>query len=165
MIRRLFRTAFQWAVALVILFEEWGWEPLGRLVARLARLPFVAALERRIGSLPPYGALAVYAVPFFALLPVKLFALWLIAQGHALYGVLFIAAAKLAGTAALARLFALTQPALMRLEWFARLYARWTAWKEVVIAQVRASAAWRAIYAAKAAARALAARIKSNFIS
>ena len=128
MIRRILKTVFQWAVALVILFEEWGWEPLGRLVARLARLPFIAAIERWVATLPPYGALAVYAVPFLALLPVKLFAIWLIAQGHALYGVVFIAAAKLAGTAALARLFALTQPALMRLEWFARLYARWTAW-------------------------------------
>lgn len=163
MIRRALKAAFQWAVALVILFEEWGWEPLGRLVARLARLPFIAALERLIASLPPYGALAVYAVPFLALLPVKLFALWLIAQGQALYGIAFIAAAKLAGTAALARLFALTRPALMRLEWFARLYTRWTEWKEAVLVQVRASAAWRAIHAAKAAARALAARIKANF--
>lgn len=165
MIRRMLKAVFQWAVALVILFEEWGWEPLGRLVAKLARLPFIAALERWIGTLPPYGALAAYAVPFLALLPVKLFALWLIAQGHALYGLAFILTAKLAGTAALARLFALTHPALMRLDWFARLYARWTAWKAVVVAQVRASAAWRAINAAKAAARALAARIKSNFTS
>ena len=37
------------AVALVILFEEWGWEPLQRLMARLARLPLLAWLERRVG--------------------------------------------------------------------------------------------------------------------
>ena len=163
MIRRALRSVFHWTVALVILFEEWGWEPLGRLFAKLARLPFVGATEKWIAALPPYGALAVYAVPFLVLLPVKLFALWLISQGHALYWVTFIVAAKLAGTAALARLYTLTHPALMRLEWFARLYARWTAWKEALIAQVRASAAWRAIGAAKAAAGALAARIKSNF--
>ncbi len=163
MIRRAMKVVFYWFVALVILFEEWGWEPLGRLIAKLARLPFIGALERRIAALPPYGALAAYAVPFLALLPVKLFALWLIAQGHAVYGVAFIVAAKLAGTAAMARLFALTHPALMRLEWFARLYNRWTMWKEALLAQVRASAAWRTIGAAKAAARALAARIKSNF--
>ncbi len=163
MIGRALKTVFHWAVALVILFEEWGWEPLGRLFAKLARLPFIGALERRIAALPPYGALAAYAVPFLGLLPVKLFALWLIAQGHAVYGVAFIIAAKLAGTAAMARLYALTHPALMRLEWFARLYARWTTWKEALIAQVRATAAWRAIGAAKAAARALVARIKSDF--
>jgi hypothetical protein len=38
------------------------------------------------------------------------------------------------------------------------------AWKEAVMAQVRASAAWRAIRAAKASARALILRIKSNYI-
>ncbi len=163
MIRRGLKALFGWAVALVILFEEWGWEPLGRAFARLARLPFVAAFERWIATLPPYAALAAYAVPFFALLPVKLFALWLIAEGHAFYGVSFIVAAKVAGTAAMARLFMLTRPALMRLAWFARLYARWTGWKEALLAHVRASAAWRAIGAARAAARSLAARIKLNF--
>ena len=165
MLRRGLKALFHWAVALVILFEEWGWEPLGRALARLARLPAVAAFERWIASLSPRAALAAFALPALALLPVKLFALWLIANGHGLYGVAFVVAAKIGGTAATARLFALTQPALMRMEWFASLYVRWTAWKEAVIAQVRASAAWRAIYAAKAAAREVLLRIKASFMS
>ena len=70
-------------------------------------------------------------------------ALWLIGRGHALLGLALIVAAKLAGTALLARLFQLTQPALMRLAWFAALYTRWTAWKEALFARVRASWAWR----------------------
>lgn len=55
-----------------------------------------------------------------------------------------ILAAKLAGTALVARLYTLTQPTLMRMSWFARWHARWMAWKEPLLARVRASAPWRA---------------------
>lgn len=130
-------------LALLILFEEWGWEPLQRLAARIARLPPLAWLERRITRLPPWAALGVFALPMLALLPVKLAALWLIGQGRATLGVLLIVVAKLVGTALVARLFTLTQPALMQLAWFARGYRRWMAWKTALIERVRASWAWR----------------------
>lgn len=130
-------------LALLILFEEWGWEPLQRLAARIARLPPLARLERRITRLPPWAALGVFALPMLALLPVKLAALWLIGQGRATLGVLLIVVAKLVGTALVARLFTLTQPALMQLAWFARGYRRWMAWKTALIERVRASWAWR----------------------
>ena len=54
-----------------------------------------------------------------------------------------IVLAKLIGTALLARLFQLTQPALMQLAWFAHGFGRWTVWKAGVLTQVRASWAWR----------------------
>ncbi len=130
-------------VALLLLFEEWGWEPLQRAAAWLARWAPLRGLEARIAALPPYAALAVFVLPSLALLPVKLAALWLIGHGHALAGAGVIVAAKLLGTAVLARLFSLTQPALMTLPWFARAYARWTAWKAELFAWVRASWAWR----------------------
>jgi hypothetical protein len=57
------------------------------------------------------------------------------------------------GTALLARLFTLTQPTLMRLAWFAHWYPRWKAWKDGIIAQVRASPAWRMGRRVKARAR------------
>lgn len=161
MILRGLKAVFHWIVALLILFEEWGWEPLGRLLARLGRLPAIACLERRVEALPPYGALAVFFAPTLALLPVKLAALWLIAHGQHLLGVAVILAAKVAGTAVVARLFTLTRPALMQLEWFARLYGRWATWKEAIVARVRASAVWHAIHRAKAAAKAVAARLRS----
>ena len=70
-------------------------------------------------------------------------------------GLALVLAAKMLGTAALARLFALTQPALMRLQWFARLYGRWKPWKDALIAQVKGSLPWRS---AQAALRALVLR-------
>lgn len=135
---------FQWLLALLILFEEWGWEPLQRLLARIGRWPGFRWIEGRVTSLPPYAALALFALPALLLLPVKLAALWLIGQGQAVLGLLIILTAKVVGTALVARLFTLTQPALMRLAWFARLWARWSVWKEALLAQVRASWPWRA---------------------
>ncbi|HEY8048441.1 MAG TPA: hypothetical protein VIE63_04655 [Ramlibacter sp.] len=141
--RALLRRIFIVFAALLLLFEEWGWEPLAALVARLARLPFFAWIEQRVRMLPPYAALATFAVPALLLLPVKIAALFFIARGHGMLGLAVIVAAKLAGTAVLARLFTLTQPALMRLAWFAHWYPRWKAWKDRVMEEVRRTPAWQ----------------------
>lgn len=161
MLRRALKTVFHWAIALLILFEEWGWVPLANALARLGRLPMFRWVERSVQALPPYAALLVFVAPSLALLPIKLFALWLIGNGHGFLGVTVIVVAKIAGTAVVARLFMLTQPALMKLAWFASLYLRWTTWKDALIARVRASAAWRAIGRAKAQVRAAWARLKA----
>ena len=144
MIWRWLRRLFEALIALLILFEEWGWEPLQRAIGWVARLPPLAWIERRIARLPPYAALAVFILPTLLLIPVKLAALWLIGIGRAGLGLAVIVIAKLIGTALLAHLFKLTQPALMRLEWFARWYGRWTVWKEALLVRIRASWAWRA---------------------
>ena len=137
------RRAAEALIALLILFEEWGWVPLQHALAWVGRLPPLAWIERRIAALPPYAALAVFVLPTLLLLPVKLAALWLIGIGRAGLGVAVIVIAKIVGTALLARLFKLTQPALMQLAWFASGYARWTRWKGGVLAMARASWAWR----------------------
>ena len=142
-LRRLLRHTFTALVALLLLFEEWGWEPLSALLGRLARLPLWAWVERRISALPPWAAVATFALPALSLLPIKLVAVYLIGRGHALMGLGVLVTAKVVGTAVLARLFTLTQPALMKLPWFARWYPRWKAWKDRVIAQVRSSSMWR----------------------
>jgi hypothetical protein len=131
------------ALALVILFEEWGWEPLQRALAWLGRRPSMRRIEAAIAQWPPGAALAVLLLPTLGLLPVKLLALWLIARGAVLAGLMVVVVAKLVGTAVLAWVFALTQPALLRLPWFAVGYRRWYAWKESLLTWVRASWAWR----------------------
>jgi hypothetical protein len=140
---RLLKGAITWILGALILFEEWGWGPLARLLGVLARLPPVAWLERRIAALPPALAVFVFLVPALLLLPVKVAALWLIGRGRALLGLGVIVAAKVIGTGLVARLFMLTRPQLMKLQWFARLYTRWVAWKDGVMARVRASLPWR----------------------
>ena len=137
----------QWLLALVLLFEEWGWEPLQRAMAWLGRWPSLRWLEARIRSLQPWAALGVLAMPALALLPVKLLALWLMGHGHWMLGIFTVVAAKVLGTAVVARLFTLTRPALMQMEQFARIYARWTLWKTALLDRVRASRPWRQAHA------------------
>jgi hypothetical protein len=130
-------------IALLLIFEEWGWDPLSRLLKRMARLPVWSQIEGLIVRLPPYAALGVFAVPVLALIPIKLVAWYWVAQGHAVLGLSIVVAAKVLGTAIAARLFQLTQPALMQLPWFAHGYNKWINWKNRVTARVRQSLAWR----------------------
>jgi hypothetical protein len=137
------RRALGVVLALLVLFAEWGWRPLAALLGQLRRLALVARLENWIQTLPPYGALAVFVVPTLLLLPLKILALYFVAHGQKLTALGLIAVAKLGGTALVARIFILTGPQLMRIDWFARSYNCVMPWKERLFAQIRASWAWR----------------------
>lgn len=143
LLKKILRATLLAPVALFLLFEEWGWEPLAAGFAALGRLPCWAHLERRITRLPPWAALLVFGVPVLALVPVKLLALYLFGKGQVALGLGLVLTAKLAGTALAARLFQLTQPALMQLKWFARTYIRWKIWKDRVLLRVRNAWPWR----------------------
>jgi hypothetical protein len=142
-VRPLLKTLLEILLALVIVFEEWGWRPLADLLGRLARWRPWAAVEALIMRLPPYAALIVFVLPTALLLPLKLLALLLIANGQVLLAGLLFIAAKVVATALIARLFMLTQPALMQIGWFAYSYDTVMPWKEALTARVRASWAWR----------------------
>lgn len=152
-LRKLLRAVVAVLLVPVLLFEEWGWGPLAAQVAKLARLPLWARLERWVRTMPPWGAVLVFFVPVLALLPVKLLALVLFGSGHYASGVALLAGAKLVGTAMVARLFQLVQPTLMHLPWFALWYPRWTAWKNQWLDIVRHSAPWRAMRRVRAGTR------------
>jgi len=134
----------QLPLALIVLFYDWGWETLSHVFDWLAKRPLWHAMENAIRRLPPWGAMVLFAVPTLLLIPVKLTALWLIARGQHVVGVLVIVAAKLLGTAVVARLFSLTQPALLQLRWFAAIYRWFIPWKDLWLDAIRASWPWRA---------------------
>jgi hypothetical protein len=146
-LRAVLRALATAVVVPLLLFEQWGWEPLAALVARLSRLPFWASLEDRLRRLPPWGALLAFFVPVVLLLPVKVLALFLFGNGHAASALTVLVLAKLVGTALVARIFQLVEAALMRIPWFARWYPRWKAWKDRVFALVRQSRPWRMVRA------------------
>lgn len=141
--RRLLVAALKVLVGLILLFEEWGWRPLMAAVAWLARFRLWARAELLIAGLPPYGALVAFLLPMTLLFPLKVAALWLLAQGYALWATALLAAAKVASTAFIARIFMLTKPALMRIGWFARLYNWYVPWRDALFSEIRASWAWR----------------------
>jgi hypothetical protein len=137
------RAALQVFLALLILLEEWGWRPLADLLGRLARWQPWARLEFGIARLPPYAALFVFILPSALLLPLKFLALLLVARGQLVLAAILFAAAKILATALVARLFLLTQPALMQIGWFAWGYETLMPWKEALVERVRASTVWR----------------------
>jgi hypothetical protein len=141
--RRALIGLFQLLLALILLFEEWGWRPLAALLGRLRRFRIWERMEEGIESLPPYAALCVFALPSLLFLPLKLAAVYLVAKGQAaLAGILFVAA-KVFGTALVARIFILTRPALMRIGWFARVHDVIVPWHDAIFARIRASWPWR----------------------
>ena len=153
-VREILRTAWglargpvvfvlQVIAALVVLFEEWGWKPLSEALAWLARFAPIARLEAWIASLRPYPSLLVFALPTTLLLPLKFVAMWLLANGQVAAATGLFIGAKIASTALVARIFTLTQPALMRIVWFARGYNWFVPWKDAFFTMIRASWPWR----------------------
>ncbi len=130
--------------ALYMWVEEWIWDRTAALMARIARAPFMQSLERRLAALPPWGALIVFLLPGTLLLPVKIGALFLAGRGHYVAGVSVIVAAKVLGTAIVARLFAVCRPALLTVHWFRVLHDWVLRFKESLYARVRAHPAWQA---------------------
>jgi len=141
--RPVLRTALQVLLALIIVFEEWGWQPLADLLGRLAKWRPWAAVETTIARLPPYAALVVFVLPSAVLLPLKFLAVFLVAKGQIVLAGLLFLAAKVVATALIARLFLLTQPALMQIGWFARGYDIVMPWTDALVERVHNSLVWR----------------------
>lgn len=137
------RTVAQVLLALVVIFEEWGWQPLSAALGRLARYKPWAALELWLAGLPPYGALAAFAIPITLLFPLKLVAVYLFTTGKYVWGTALLVGAKLTSTAFVARIFLLTKPSLLRIGWFAWAYGKFVPWEEAAMRKLRASWAWR----------------------
>lgn len=142
--RPVLERALEFLLALIIVFEEWGWRPLADLLGRLARWRPWAAVESVIIRLPPYVALIVFVLPSALLLPLKFLALFLVTKGQIFLAGLLFVAAKVVATALVARLFMLTQPALMQIGWFAWAHDTVMPWKDALVERVHASWPWRA---------------------
>ncbi|MBF0562895.1 MAG: hypothetical protein HQL37_12955 [Alphaproteobacteria bacterium] len=143
--------------ACLILFEDFVWNKVTALTAIVARWQLVVRLERWVLARGRYTTLALFTVPIACLIPVKLVALYLIASGHLMTGILVIVAAKVTGTAVSARLFVIAKPKLMTFETFRTVYAKvleFKAWAHGVLDRLQVPATIRRI---KAGARALAA--------
>lgn len=130
-------------VALLLLFEEWGWRPLSNLLAQLARFRVWALAELWIAGLPPYGALIALGIPSAILIPAKFIGVYFLATGHLITAAVVLVLAKIASTALIARIFLLTKPALMQIGWFQRGYDIFVPWQEALFAWIRSSWVWR----------------------
>jgi len=132
---------------LTYVIEEWLWETLQKAMKVLGRAPLIRQVEGWISRLPPAGAAFFFILPASLALPVKLLALHQVATGHFLRGGFIILAAKVIATALFARIYVLTQPALMRVPWFVRLRAAFVRWRAWAYAQIEDHPVWRRIHA------------------
>jgi len=121
-LKRLLLTPLIWLAAIVFLIEEFIWDSTARFMARLGAIRIIHAIEKHIASLPPRWAVLAFLLPSCILIPAKFVGLHAIAQGHWLLGSLTFVVAKIAGMAFFSRIFNLTRPALLQINWFARLY-------------------------------------------
>src|SRR5689334_16830173 len=116
-LKKILAAPFVFLAAIFVLLEDWLWDDLLRLMAALGRLPVLRQIETLIASLPPYPALAVFAVPSLLLIPVKLAAVWLLAHGQHVLGLGIVIGAKVVGTALAARIYSLTEKKLLLIGW------------------------------------------------
>lgn len=161
-LKRLIAAPFVLIAAIIILFEEWLWDDLQRIAAAIGRLPILRQIESLIAELPPYAALAMFAAPSLLLIPVKLVALYFIAHGYPGLGLITVIGAKIVGTALVARIYALTQPNLVRIAWFARLYERFMAFKTRIHEAIRSTAIYKSARRLRLRIRAAAAEFFSK---
>jgi len=142
-LKRLLAAPVVLVAAVIILIEDWLWDDLARLAARIGRLPVFRLIEVLIASLPPYLALACFGLPTLFLVPVKIAALYFISHGHPTLGLLTIIGAKFVGTALVARIFALTRSKLMRIKWFAWSHGKLIAFKARIYGAIKGTSIYR----------------------
>lgn len=146
LLKKIIAAPFVLMAAMFVLLEDWLWEDLRRLATAIGRLPVFHQLEALIVNLPPYASLAIFAAPSLLLIPVKLTALWFIGHGQAWLGVATAVAAKIVGTAMVARIYQLTEPKLLRIGWFARLHERFVAFKTRIYQVIRSTSLYQIVH-------------------
>lgn len=140
---RLLLVPVDLVVALVIVLDELA-RPLYRpLLAWFGAFRIVARIEAVIGRLPPYGVLALLAVPFAVAEPLKLLSLVLLARGAWFGGIVLMAIGHLTSFLLVERIYHAGRAQLLTIGWFARCMAWLDRIREVVVERVKASAAWR----------------------
>ena len=141
-IKKIFIPPMVILAALFMFVEEWLWDHLTTFMAWVARAPVFRWLEKKLAALPPYGAMAVFLVPGALLLPVKIAALYFMTHGHPGGGLSIIIAAKIIGTAIVARIFTVCRPSLLTVRWFRRLYEWIGRVKTRLYTAIKAMPAW-----------------------
>ncbi|HTJ59133.1 MAG TPA: hypothetical protein VL418_16460 [Devosiaceae bacterium] len=136
---------FVLSIALILwMLVEALLSPVARpLLDALGRLGVFALLGRWIGSLPPYAALLVFAVPFIIIEPIKAFALYWFGVGHVVQGGVLYVLAHLASILIVERIYHAAREPLMRIGWFKRLMDWLIELRRIGLDWVRSTTIWR----------------------
>lgn len=112
------------------------------LIRWLAKLRFVIQLERLIADLPPYGILALLAIPFGLAELAKVYAVFLIATGLERTGWTIFILAYLVSFIFVERTYSAGKAKLRTIGWFARLMDWLAAFRDHLLEWVRSTQAF-----------------------
>ncbi len=129
--------------AAIVFVEQVLIKYLNVATAAFARLPWIARFEAWLLTLPPYAALLAFGLPSLLILPIKVITVWFGLHGQYSLAVGTLIAAKILGTAILARLYRILRPKLMAIPWFAWADTHFFYWRDRAYAFVRALPAWQ----------------------
>lgn len=134
MIKNLFLSI----LAVFVLVEEWLWDILATIAYWLSVILHLKRFDAWLSSLNPLPALCAFFIPLIIVTPFNLLALFLLAHGAIIQGVILELIIKLVGTLLIARVFRLTKPALLTFTWLSWIYNTVThllTWAHTIIHQ------------------------------
>ncbi|MEO8756707.1 MAG: hypothetical protein ABI398_02985 [Devosia sp.] len=134
-------------------FDEVLFRPLRPVVAWLSRLRLFETIGGLIARTPPYGVLLLLAVPFVLIEPLKVVALYLIATGVFIRGVLLLIFSYVLSIFTLDRIYHTGHSQLMKIVWFARIMGWIGGIRDRAFGWVKATPAWLAAAATARAVR------------
>ena len=125
-------------------FDELLFRPLRPAVRWLSGLRLFEAIGALIARTPPYGVLALLAVPFVLIEPLKVVALYWIATGLFIRGVALLIFSYVLSIFTLDRIYHTGHSQLMRIVWFARIMGWIGGLRDRAFGWVKATPAWQA---------------------
>ena len=126
--------------------------PIGRFISESGPIELIRRLSRR---LPAYVALLALIVPLAIAEPAKIFALYLIGEGHYISGLVTLAVAYIVSLLLVDTIYEGARPQLRSIAWFARIVDRVSAIRLTVMSAVRESRPYLAAKKAVLRVRAL----------
>jgi hypothetical protein len=130
--------------ALWIMFEEWVWDGIMTVMAKIGRLKLINRFEAYLVEQNPYLLLSLFLFPFLIMIPAKIYGLYLVASGKVVRGISIFVLAKGIFTALVTRLFFVSKDKLMQIEAFASGYYWIKDKKEWLYAELNKLPAWQA---------------------
>jgi hypothetical protein len=128
-----------WSVLDEVLFR-----PFRPVVRWLSSLKIFEGIGSVIQRSPPYLVLIMLAVPFVLIEPIKVFALYWIAEGHFVQGTVLLVFAHVLSIFTLDRIYHTGHGQLMKIGWFARLMTWVVGLRDLAFGWVKRTAAWQA---------------------
>jgi hypothetical protein len=159
-LRRLLLLPAKAVVVLYVVLDGIVTPVVQPLLGWAARLRFLIRLQEIVAALPPYAILVSLAIPFAFAGPAKIYALYLMAEGHFASGLVTISMAYLVSLLIVERIYNAARAKLHTIPWFAKLMDWLTGIRDRLLAWARATRIWAFSVKLKRSARALAVKLR-----